>query len=136
MEELKKGQDSIVEFQVVTGGKLDVDVELTGADGSQLFEAKRSSYDQHEFKANADGIYKICFSNKFSSISHKLVYMDWIVDIDEEDLPIEGVYGEGPVTKMDSSAENIHGKMKKVRDYQTHHRLREANGRSFAESLF
>ena len=44
--------------------------------------------------------------------------MDWIVDIDEEDLPIEGVYGEGPATKMDSSAENIHGKMKKVRDYQ------------------
>ena len=45
--------------------------------------------------------------------------MDWLVELDDtKDLPIEGVYGDGPVTKMDASAENIHSKLKKVRDYQ------------------
>jgi len=137
MEELKKDQESILEFQVVTGGKLDIDVLFTAPSGKELFTAQRSSYDQHDFIAEEDGVYKVCFSNKFSSLSHKVVYMDWLVELDDtKDLPIEGVYGDGPVTKMDASAENIHSKLKKVRDYQTHHRLREANGRSFAESLF
>ena len=43
--------------------------------------------------------------------------MDWLVELDDtKDLP--NIEGEGPVTKMDSSAETIHSKLKKVRDYQ------------------
>ena len=44
--------------------------------------------------------------------------MDWIVPNDDDDLPIEKVFGEGPVTKMDASAETIHSGLRKVRDYQ------------------
>lgn len=36
---------------------------------------------------------------------------------------------------MESSAQNIHEKLKVVDDYQTHHRLREATGRKQAEDL-
>ena len=36
---------------------------------------------------------------------------------------------------METSAVNIHEQSKVVIDYQTHHRLREAQGRAFAEDL-
>lgn len=36
---------------------------------------------------------------------------------------------------MENSAVNIHEDLKSVLDYQTHHKLREAQGRSFAEDL-
>lgn len=33
------------------------------------------------------------------------------------------------ITKMESSAENLHKSLKHILDYQTHHRLREAQGK-------
>jgi len=36
---------------------------------------------------------------------------------------------------MESSALNLHQSLKMVIDYQTHHRLRESQGRSFAEDV-
>lgn len=36
---------------------------------------------------------------------------------------------------METSAVNLHEDLKTVIDYQTHHRLREAQGRVFAEDL-
>ncbi|CBY19148.1 unnamed protein product [Oikopleura dioica] len=137
MEDIPKGEQSILEFQVVTGGKLDIDIELKDSEDNIVYEKRRTSYDQAPFTAKIGGIYKACFSNKFSSISHKVVFLDWLVgDIDElerHDLPINE---EGPLSKADISAENVHSNMRKVRDYQTHHRLREASGRSFAEQLY
>ena len=50
--------------------------------------------------------------------------MDWLVgDIEElerHDLPIDE---EGPLSKADISAENVHSNMRKVRDYQVFHKL-------------
>ena len=43
--------------------------------------------------------------------------MDWIVGDEDFDMKDMG-FGEGPVTKMDSAAENIHSGMRKVRDFQ------------------
>ena len=79
------------------------------------------------------------------------MYLDWTVGDQQEyerhDLPIDE---EGPLSKADISAEMVHSNMRKVRDFQvqmryfsmveiflkTHHRLREASGRSFAEQLY
>ena len=50
--------------------------------------------------------------------------MDWLVgDIEElerHDLPIDE---EGPLSKADISAENVHSNMRKVRDYQVFYKL-------------
>lgn len=43
-------------------------------------------FDSHSFVAQETGIYKVCFSNEFSTFSHKLVYMDFQVG-DEQPLP-------------------------------------------------
>lgn len=36
---------------------------------------------------------------------------------------------------METSAVTIHESLKAIEDFQTHHRIREAHGRSFAEDL-
>jgi hypothetical protein len=50
--------------------------------------------------------------------------LDWLVgDIEElerHDLPIDE---EGPLSKADISAENVHSNMRKVRDYQVFYKL-------------
>lgn len=38
-------------------------------------------------------------------------------------------------SQMETSAVTIHESLKTITDYQTHHRLREMHGRSFAENL-
>merc|ERR1712112_429954 len=90
-------------------------------------------YDSHTWKAEMTGEYIACFSNEFSTFSHKLVYIDFQVG-DEDPLP--GLEGEvGPLTQMESSAQEIHENLNAVIDYQTHHRLRETQGRHRAEEL-
>lgn len=43
-------------------------------------------FDSHTFVSQETGVYKVCFSNEFSTFSHKLVYMDFQVG-DEQPLP-------------------------------------------------
>ena len=75
-------------FQVVTGGHYDVDVTLTGPNNQVLYKQVKKQYDSHTFKAAVTGEYTACFSNEFSTFSHKLVYIDF--QVGEED-PLPGV---------------------------------------------
>jgi len=136
-EELAAGENSIVEFQVVSGGKKDVDVVLFNPDDVAVYRKDRGEYDQYSFISDLDGNYKLCFSNKMSTISHKVVYLDWTVgvEVDELDGLFDEPSDEDPVPAMSIANQNINDRLKKVRDYQTHHRLREASGRVFVEGL-
>ena len=71
---------------MVTGGQYDVDVVLTDPRNTVLYKQVKKQYDSHSFKAEVTGEYKACFSNEFSTFSHKLVYVDFQVG-DEEPLP-------------------------------------------------
>jgi p24 family protein gamma-3 len=79
------------------------------------------------------GIYTACFSNEFSTFSHKLIYMDFQVGDNE---PLSGIVDHATVlTQMETSAQEIHKSLNSILDYQTHHRLREAQGRKRAEDI-
>jgi len=132
-EIIEKDVESTLEFQVVTGGHYDVDVVLTDPTRKVLYKQVKKQYDSYTFKAEKTGEYVACFSNEFSTFSHKLVYIDFQVG-DEDPLPgLGGV--AGPLTQMESSAQEIHENLNAVIDYQTHHRLRETQGRHRAEEL-
>ncbi|CAG9859007.1 unnamed protein product [Phyllotreta striolata] len=132
-EEIQKNTSCVLEFQVVTGGQYDVDVSLEDPKGNVLYKQVRMQFDSHSFVAQTYGIYKVCFSNEFSTFSHKLVYMDFQVG-DEQPLPGIGEHAT-VLTQMESSAQEIHKSLSTILDYQTHHRLREAQGRKRAEEL-
>lgn len=55
---------------------------------------------------------------------------------DEQDPQLPGVHEQATVlTQMESSAQEIHKSLNAILDYQTHHRLREAQGRKRGEDL-
>jgi len=132
-EVIEKDTTSTIEFQVVTGGQYDVDVILTDPTKKTLYKQIKKQYDSHTWKAETSGEYIACFSNEFSTFSHKLVYIDFQVG-DEEPLPGIGDHANA-MTQMESSAQEIHENLNAVVDYQTHHRLRETQGRKRAEDL-
>jgi len=137
-EVIEEGKTSTVEFQVVTGGQYDVDVLIEGpqknkAQKTQLYKQVKKQYDSFTWTADVTGEYRACFSNEFSTFSHKLVYVDFQVG-DEEPLPGVGDHLTA-MTQMESSAQEVHENLNSVVDYQTHHRLRETTGRKRAEDL-
>jgi protein ERP2 len=73
-------------LQVVTGGSYDVDVVLEAPNKEIIYRQVKSQFDTHTFTAPYTGEYAVCFSNEFSTFSHKLVYMDFQVG-DEPPLP-------------------------------------------------
>ncbi|KAJ9593415.1 hypothetical protein L9F63_015041 [Diploptera punctata] len=132
-QEIGKNMSSTLEFQVVTGGQYDVDVTLEAPNKEIIYRQVKAQFDSHTFVSTMSGIYVVCFSNEFSTFSHKLVYMDFQVG-DEQPLPGIGEHVT-VMTQMESSALEIHKSLNSIIDYQTHHRLREAQGRKRAEDL-
>jgi len=132
-EVIEKDTEATVEFQVVTGGHYDVDVEIRDPMKNVLYKEVKKQYDSFTWKASRTGEFVACFSNEFSTFSHKLVYIDFQVG---EEEPLPGMEGhEGPLTSMEQSSQDIHENLNTVIDYQTHHRLRETQGRRRAEDL-
>ncbi|KOX75785.1 Transmembrane emp24 domain-containing protein 7 [Melipona quadrifasciata] len=122
-QEIEMNETAMLEFQVVTGGQYDVDVILEAPNKEVIYRQIKTQFDSHQFTASMSGAYKACFSNEFS-------YMDFRVG---EQYPL----GEHVtvMTQMESSAQEIHKNLNNILDYQTHHRLREAQGRKRAEDL-
>lgn len=53
-----------------------------------------------------------------------------------DETPLPGVDEHATVlTQMELTAQEVHKSLKAILDYQTHHRLREAQGRKRAEDL-
>ncbi|CAF0927002.1 unnamed protein product [Didymodactylos carnosus] len=136
-EKLKIGSKFVLEFQVVTGGNYDVDLVLRSPSGKVLYQDTKKQYDNIEQTAGEDGVYEFCFSNEFSTFTHKVIYIDWQVDgdLEHEIVGPNPRVAEGALTMIESKVQNIHEGLKSVIDYQTHHRLREATGRARAEDL-
>ncbi|KAK9504151.1 hypothetical protein O3M35_010545 [Rhynocoris fuscipes] len=132
-EIIQKNTTATLEFQVVTGGSYDVDVTLEAPNKEIIYRQVKSQFDSHTFVAPYTGEYSVCFSNEFSTFSHKLVYMDLQVG---EEAPLPGMGEHATVmTQMESSADAVHKSLTTIADYQTHHKLREAQGRKRAEDL-
>jgi hypothetical protein len=64
---------------VITGGNYDVDLEISGPGNSILYKEMKKQYDTFTWTADTDGEHRFCFSNEFSTFSHKLVYFDFQV---------------------------------------------------------
>lgn len=71
---------------MVTGGHYDIDFELIAPNKEVLYREVKKQYDSFSKKADVRGVYAACFSNEFSTFSHKLVYVDWQVGT-EDPLP-------------------------------------------------
>ncbi|XP_002737106.1 transmembrane emp24 domain-containing protein 3-like [Saccoglossus kowalevskii] len=133
-EEIDEGVKVRLEFQVVTGGRYDVDAIVESPQGGILYKETKKQYDSFTWKTDRKGVYKFCFSNEFSTFAHKVVYFDFMVG-DDDLLSNEVGKHATALTLMETSCVGVHEALKVVIDYQTHFRLREAQSRVRAEHM-
>lgn len=63
--------------QVISGGNYDVDCFVTDPHNNVLYNERKKQYDSFSHTTTKKGVYKVCFSNEFSTFTHKIVYLDF-----------------------------------------------------------
>ena len=71
-------------LKVVVGGNYDIDAEIIAPSNNAAYKEQRKQYDQTTLEAQETGLYRFCFSNEFSTFTHKVIYFD-LQGIDETD---------------------------------------------------
>uniref|UniRef100_A0A182VT41 GOLD domain-containing protein n=1 Tax=Anopheles minimus TaxID=112268 RepID=A0A182VT41_9DIPT len=107
-----KNQTVTLEFQVVTGGRYDVDVTLESPTSEVIYKQIKKQFD-----STAVSIHRCN------------------LQVGEEH-PLPGMENHATVlTQMETVTKNIHKDLNSILDYQTHPRLQVAQGRKRAEDL-
>ena len=103
--------------------------------GNVLYQIYQVPRHKFKFKAAADGAHKLCFTNRFSSISYgKIVYMLW----NSGDKILKATSsnpGPSVVPAIHTSLEYLGNRLRTIDHYQTHQRLKEAIGQKRANNL-
>ncbi|XP_023267753.1 transmembrane emp24 domain-containing protein 3-like [Seriola lalandi dorsalis] len=132
-EDLEKDVKFDIDFQVIAGGNYDVDCFVTDPQNNVLYNEKKKQYDSFSHTTTMKGVYQVCFSNEFSSFTHKTVYLEFRHG--DEDPLMPSMTRSTALTQLESSCVSIHEILKVVVDSQTWYRLREAHDRAKAEHL-
>ncbi|NXG22899.1 TMED3 protein, partial [Grallaria varia] len=133
-QELESGIKFTLDYQVISGGHYDVDCYVEDPNGKTIYQETKKQYDSFPHHTEVKGVYTFCFSNEFSTFSHKIVYFDFQVGDEPPILP-DMNNRVTALTQMESACVTIHEMLNSVIDSQTHYRLREAQDRSRAEEL-
>ncbi|XP_054626991.1 transmembrane emp24 domain-containing protein 3 [Dunckerocampus dactyliophorus] len=132
-EDLEKDVKFDLDYQVISGGNYDVDCFVTDPLDNILYMENKKQYDSFSHTTAMKGVYKVCFSNEFSTFSHKSIYLDFRHGDEEPLLP--SMTRATALTQLESTCVAIHEILKVVAESQTWYRLREAHDRTRADQL-
>lgn len=122
------------EYKVLKGGRTDVDASVESPNGKILYKETKRKNDKIMFESSV-GDFKFCFSNEFSTISHKVVYFR-VRTLDEDTLAVRSGNKKPTVnTATEAALENVYEMAKNAAVFQTDYRLKEARGRYMADLL-
>ncbi|XP_070683742.1 transmembrane emp24 domain-containing protein 1b [Pempheris klunzingeri] len=132
-----------VEYQVIAGAGMDVDMTILSPEGIQLIHETRRSEGVHVVEPTVQGDYQICFDNSFSRFSEKMVFFEIIIegqggDVggDEEWAGLEepdGTLLEYKLEDIRESMDSLHRRLERSRQMQTVLRAFEARDRNLLE---
>ena len=137
----------LLNYGVLNGGNLDIsftlDLERTNPQQElqqkQIYSNRVIKKGSFQFTGNLNFVHKFCFSNRFSPISHKVVFID-IRPIDPshlESLREEAGVKNIPIvlTKSEQMLNEVHKHLTRIRHVQYFFRYEESTDKNFAESL-
>ncbi|KAJ3449626.1 transmembrane emp24 domain-containing protein a [Anaeramoeba flamelloides] len=75
-EKIDKRTSVTLLYQVVSGGGMDINPEITGPDGIVIYRRDREKEGKFTFLSRTTGIYKFCFGNEMSHVTSKQVNFD------------------------------------------------------------
>lgn len=134
LERFKGGERLIFEYRVIRGGNNDVDAWIESPNGKAIYKKEKNEKDAYIFDASR-GEFKFCFSNQFSTFTHKIIYFGLRPE-DIDNLAVEAGDEQPTVkTAAEMFCENIHESMTSVVNFQKDYRLRETLGRHIAEVM-
>ena len=133
-EEFDGAKRYVFEYDVLAGGLNDVDASVKSPNGKILYKETKQNSDEFVFESSR-GTYEFCFSNEFSTFTHKIVYFSLGPEL-QKTLAEEGGDEKPTVnTQSEESLEAIHLAATNTVKFQTDYRLNEARGRHMAELL-
>ncbi|KAL5479512.1 hypothetical protein EMCRGX_G023039 [Ephydatia muelleri] len=132
-----------IEYQVITGGELDITFLVNGPQRMPLALEPHHRDGLHAIEIKETGEYEICLDNSFSHITAKRVFLDVIIEDDEGEveevivpyqLSKEAVILEMKVQDIKDSLDSISRNLSKVIVEQSFFKARESRHRHTAES--
>ncbi|VEL32970.1 unnamed protein product [Protopolystoma xenopodis] len=129
-EQLKAETAFIFRYSVLFGGSNDVDLIIRAPDETLIHERRRQSEDIFEIVSTKKGAYSFCFSNEFSTFTHKIVSFELSTKIPES-LAVEagGSYGPEPMNLIETLLENTHNSFVQIEDSQAEIQNRDSQDR-------
>jgi protein ERP2 len=137
-EDFHSSGQYILEYKVLKGGNMDIDVTITSPNGKSLYNGHRRNRDTFKFETSK-GTFMVCLSNQFSTITSKFVYFDLRSAVADSHGLAHEAEGKAAVPKVNTrgeeSMEIIHRFGTQVMAYQKMYRQNEVRGRYAAEQL-
>lgn len=121
-EHVFKGDKVVGSYQVSEGGNLDVDMRVTGPDGKVVYEKERTTDGSFQFRAGQDGVHNLCFDNRMSTVSGKLVSFALYVG---DALHKRDAADAKALTPLEQAVVKTSEGMQSIRDTITYMKLRE-----------
>eukprot|EP01135_Chromosphaera_perkinsii_P002252 Nk52_evm38s221 gene=Nk52_evmTU38s221 len=137
-ENIKAGLPYSVDFQVIAGGALDIDISLFTPHGGMVVYQLAQTDGVYHRTAEEEGDYKLCFGNSMSTVTEKWVYFEFSVDPENEYADFDKEAASG---SQDHEYDTLIGKTTTIRQHlhdtshtQMYLRYRESRHRHTAES--
>jgi len=132
--------DIVFLWHVVRGGDLDIRVRMSDPSGKVIFEELHSDEEdsgEHEFTPDEVGDYEICFDNRMSTWTPKVIAFSLLTELDnEEEVPVHKAIPAGlaDIYPTETSLNTLDTRMKDLHNHFRHLKTLEAQSRKTIEN--
>ncbi|CAG5044251.1 unnamed protein product [Parnassius apollo] len=119
-------------FEIAEGGFLDIDITITGPDGTEIHKGERESSGIYTFSAPTSGRYTYCFSNKMSTMTPKVVMFN--LEIGDSPSKTPGEKDEVDHNNLENMIKELAATLKTVKNEQEYMQVRDRIHRAINES--